>query len=106
MAGKGGLDPGEVDELLAGDCGAAEAREWEQQGRRLGISGVPYFVMSGRVALSGAQPPELFLKAFEPAGEAVAAGEACESDPGTRKRAAERPGLLQESRAPVTVLAK
>jgi predicted DsbA family dithiol-disulfide isomerase len=86
VAGGGGLDPGEVDELLAGDRGAAEVREWEQQGRRLGISGVPFFVVNGRVALSGAQPPELFFKAFEQAGEAVVAGEACEPDPGTRKR--------------------
>ena len=54
--------------------------------RRLGVSGVPFFVVNGRVALSGAQPPELFRQAFEKAGDSVGAGEACEVDPATGKR--------------------
>ena len=58
VAVEGGLDAKEVGELLAGDRGAAEVREWEQKGQRLGISGVPFFVINGTVALSGAQPPE------------------------------------------------
>jgi predicted DsbA family dithiol-disulfide isomerase len=86
VAGGGGLDSGKVNELLAGDRGAAQVREWERRGQRLGISGVPFFVVNSRVALSGAQPPELFLKAFEQAGEAVVAGEACEVDPATGMR--------------------
>jgi predicted DsbA family dithiol-disulfide isomerase len=61
-------------------------RAGEEQARRLGVSGVPFFVVNGRVALSGAQPPELFLQAFEQAGEAPGAGEACEVDPTTGKR--------------------
>jgi predicted DsbA family dithiol-disulfide isomerase len=85
VAGGSGLDPGEVNELLSGGRGAAEVRGWEQRGQRLGISGVPFFVVNGRVALSGAQPPELFRQAFEQAGEAVVTGEACEVDPATGK---------------------
>ncbi|WP_406701248.1 DsbA family protein [Singulisphaera sp. Ch08] len=56
-------------------------RPGKEQARRLGVSGVPFFIVNGRVALSGAQPPEMFLQAFERAGEAAVAGEACEVDP-------------------------
>lgn len=86
VAVEAGLDAREADELLTGDRSAAEVRQWEQQGLRLGISGVPFFVVNSRVALSGAQPPELFLKAFEQAGEAVVTGEACEVGPATGRR--------------------
>ena len=86
VAAGAGLDRAEVDELLAGDAGLDVVRAGEEQARRLGVSGVPFFVVNGRVALSGAQPPELFRQAFEQAGEAVVAGEACEVDPATGKR--------------------
>ena len=86
VAAGAGLDRAEVDDLLAGDGGLDVVRAGEEQARRLGVSGVPFFVVNGRVALSGAQPPELFLQAFEQAGEAVVAGEACEVDPATGKR--------------------
>lgn len=85
VAGEGGLDPGEVNELLAGDRGAAEVRRGEQQGQRLGITGVPFFVVNGAVALSGAQPPEAFRAAI---GQATAAGggDTCALDPVNGKR--------------------
>ena len=63
-----------------GDTGLDVVRAGEEQARRLGVSGVPFFVVNGKVALSGAQPPEMFRQAFEQAGETVAAGEACEVD--------------------------
>lgn len=85
VAAGAGLDRAEVDELLAGDMGLDAVRAGEEQARRLGVSGVPFFVVNGKVALSGAQPSELFLQAFEQAGEAVGGGEACEADPATRK---------------------
>lgn len=85
VAVEGGLDAKEVDELLAGDRGSADVRQWEQKGQRLGISGVPFFVVNGRVALSGAQPPEMFRAAIERASEA-GAGEACGFDPATGER--------------------
>ena len=74
-----------MDELLTGDHRAAEVRGWEQKGQRLGISGVPFFVINGKVALSGARPPEMFRAAIEQAAEA-GTGEACEFDPATGER--------------------
>jgi predicted DsbA family dithiol-disulfide isomerase len=65
VAAEGGLGRAEVDELLAGERGAAEVRDREMSGRRLGISGVPFFVINDAVALSGAQAPEAFRTAFE-----------------------------------------
>lgn len=82
---EGGLDAKEVDDLLAGDRGAAGVREWEQKGQRLGISGVPFFVINGTVPLSGAQPPEVFRAAIEQA-TAADTGDACEIDPATGER--------------------
>lgn len=81
-----GLNRSEVDELLAGDAGLDVVQAGEEQARRLGVSGVPFFIVNGKVALSGAQPPDLFRQAFEQAGEAVMAGQACEVDPATGKR--------------------
>jgi predicted DsbA family dithiol-disulfide isomerase len=86
IAAEAGLDRVEVDGLLAGDGGLDIVRSGEEQARRLGVSGVPFFVVNGRVALSGAQPPELFLQTFEQAGDSVGAGEACEVDRATDKR--------------------
>jgi predicted DsbA family dithiol-disulfide isomerase len=85
VAVESGLDVKEVDELLAGDRDATEVRRWEQEGQRLGISGVPFFVINGTVALSGAQPPELFRAAIERA-TAAASGDTCDLDPATGER--------------------
>jgi predicted DsbA family dithiol-disulfide isomerase len=86
IAAGAGLDRVEVDELLTSDKGLDLVRDGDQKARGLGVSGVPFFVVNGQVALSGAQPPELFRRAFEQAGEAAAAGEACEIDPATGEK--------------------
>src|SRR3954464_8314826 len=86
VASGAGLDRAEVGELLKGDKGLDTVRAGEEQARRLGVSGVPFFIVNGRVAPSGAQPLGLFLQAFEQAGAAVVAGEACEVHPVTGRR--------------------
>ncbi len=40
-------------------------RAAEGQSRRLGVQGVPFFVINGEVAISGAQEPKAFLDAFD-----------------------------------------
>jgi predicted DsbA family dithiol-disulfide isomerase len=86
VAAKAGLERDEVAELLKGGAGLDVARAGEEQARRLGVSGVPFFVVNGKVALSGAQPPEQFLQAFEQASEEIAASDNCDVDPVTGKR--------------------
>jgi predicted DsbA family dithiol-disulfide isomerase len=85
VAVEGGSDAGDVNELLVGARGEAEVRGWERKGRQLGISGVPYFVINGKVALSGAQPPETFRAAVGQATDAESI-DACELDPVSGKR--------------------
>lgn len=62
-----GLDETETRELLAGDRYAAEVRTDERLARELGISGVPFFVLSGRLGVSGAQPAAVLRSALDQA---------------------------------------
>lgn len=50
-----------ADPFLDGEQGAVEVKAEESAGHRLGIRGVPYFMLNGAYALSGAQPPERFV---------------------------------------------
>jgi predicted DsbA family dithiol-disulfide isomerase len=69
VAAGAGLDPAAVREVLDGDAWADEVREDEAQAQRLGISGVPFFVLDMRLGVSGAQPTELFARALDQAWE-------------------------------------
>ena len=55
--------------MLASDRHATDVRDDEAQARRLGITGVPFFVLDGRLGVSGAQPPEVLLAALTRAWE-------------------------------------
>ena len=62
-----------VREFLAGHEGLPEVRAQLAQAQAMGIRAVPTFVIDGRFAVQGAQPPELFAQALRRAGEAAAA---------------------------------
>jgi predicted DsbA family dithiol-disulfide isomerase len=62
VAATAGLDPDDVKQTLAGDDFADEVRADERQARELGITGVPFFVFDGRLAVSGAQPAATFTE--------------------------------------------
>jgi predicted DsbA family dithiol-disulfide isomerase len=62
-----GLPADEVAEVLAGDRFAQEVRVDEDTATRLGIRGVPYFVLGRRYGLSGAQPADVVLQALQQA---------------------------------------
>jgi predicted DsbA family dithiol-disulfide isomerase len=67
-----GVDPEEARGVLSGDRFASDVREDELLATRLGIQGVPFFVLDRRYGVSGAQPPEVLAQALERAwGEAV-----------------------------------
>lgn len=82
----GGLDGAEIAQMLASDRGLAEVEAKLAQAHALGISSVPTFVIDGRWAISGAQPPEAFANALrqiaaEQGAPTTAAGdEACGPD--------------------------
>ena len=73
LAGEAGLDPEEVRALLASDANVKHVREDEDEARKLGISGVPFFVMGGKYAVSGAQPTEVLLRALQRAWDDLGA---------------------------------
>lgn len=60
-----GLPEREIRELLASDQYATEVRADEEIAGGLGISGVPFFVFNKKLALSGAQPVEVFMEVLE-----------------------------------------
>ena len=67
VAAEAGLDRTETEEFLASEKGVVEVEAEEAVGRRLGIRGVPYFVINGAVAISGAQPPDIFVSVIQQA---------------------------------------
>jgi predicted DsbA family dithiol-disulfide isomerase len=65
IAQRSGLDGADASRFLKSNEGEAVVREEEREGHRLGIRGVPYFILNERLAISGAQPVETFVSAIE-----------------------------------------
>lgn len=60
-----GLDPQEVDDVLAGDAHADAVEADIAAAHQMDVTGVPFFLVDERLALSGAQPPELLAKVLQ-----------------------------------------
>jgi predicted DsbA family dithiol-disulfide isomerase len=67
LATEAGLDATEARTVLEEGTYTAEVRADERQARELGINGVPFFVLGGRYAVSGAQPSAVLLRALQQA---------------------------------------
>jgi predicted DsbA family dithiol-disulfide isomerase len=74
VVAEAGLDRRRAESELDTDEGLAAIRAEEAEARGLGIQGVPFFIVNGEVALSGAQEPKAFLEAFERVPEGPQAG--------------------------------
>ncbi len=64
LAGEVGIDPERARAALDFDEFAGDVRADEREAAELGITGVPFFVINRRYGVSGAQPPEVMLKAL------------------------------------------
>jgi len=64
-----GLEAAAVQDFLGSDDLAEEILAEDRFARRLGIAGVPCFIIDGKYALSGAQEPEAFAPIFEMASQ-------------------------------------
>ena len=73
IAQEAGLDRDEIAAYLAGDADRELIEEQDRRARAIGVQGVPFFIINQRVALSGAQPPEVIVDAMEQARAQVAA---------------------------------
>ena len=62
-----GLDPEAAAVVLESDAHADEVRQDQALAARLGVRGVPFFVLDQRYAVSGAQPAEELLAAMRQA---------------------------------------
>ncbi len=94
LATAAGLDTGEVEAVLDSDAFADDVRADERRAASYGITGVPFFVVDRRYAVSGAQPVEVLLQVLEQAWAerlltvlvgasgvpGAAAGASCEGD--------------------------
>ena len=60
-----GLDRGAVVEFLESGRDRDRVLAEDDLARRLGINGVPSFIINRRYAISGAQAPEVFVKVFD-----------------------------------------
>jgi len=69
VAAGAGLDPGDVGKVLDTDEYADAVRRDEDQARKLGISGVPFYVLDLKIGVSGAQSAETFTQALAQAWE-------------------------------------
>jgi predicted DsbA family dithiol-disulfide isomerase len=70
LATEQGLDPAGVARVLDGPAYAADVEASQAEAARLGIRGVPFVVLGGRYAVSGAQPTDVFGRALAAALEA------------------------------------
>ena len=64
LAAQCGDDLDSVLAWLQSDAEAAVVLAQEQRVRQMGIDGVPFFIFNGKLAVSGAQPPEVLLDAL------------------------------------------
>lgn len=72
LAADAGLKRPDVERLLNSDDGMEEIAAGKAFSRQHNVSSVPFFIVNDEVLLSGAQPPETFLKAFKLAGGSTA----------------------------------
>lgn len=65
LAAEVGLNKQEVKEMLDSTNYGDDVRKEEQDANQIGVTGVPFFVINRKYAISGAQPSEVFLEVLE-----------------------------------------
>lgn len=72
VAGLAGFAEAEARAFLESGAGAEMIKADEQVAARMGVSGVPFFILDRRLGLSGAQPAEAIVQAMEEVREGAA----------------------------------
>ncbi len=67
LAGEHGLDAKAIRAALDTNQDAAAVQQEIASAVRLGVSGMPFFILAGRFGVSGAQPPEVLADAIRKA---------------------------------------
>lgn len=71
IAGEAGLSAEAAGDYLASEEGVGAITAMDERVRELGVTGVPFFIFAGRVAVSGAQEPSVLVDAMDEATRAV-----------------------------------
>jgi predicted DsbA family dithiol-disulfide isomerase len=67
VVAEAGLDRHGAEALLSSADGLEAIKEGDALARRLGVAGVPFFIVNSTLTLSGDQPPDAFLEALRQA---------------------------------------
>ena len=79
IASRIGMDRDKVKMFLESETGIAEVAMAESELHRLGVSGVPFYIIDNKYGISGAQSSETFIQAFQNIGKQLSAeGEVCD----------------------------
>lgn len=65
LAGEAGMVEAQVAEWLATDVDADEVKRDIDKARRMGVSGVPFFIIDKAIGVSGAQPADVLIQAID-----------------------------------------
>ncbi|WP_333819728.1 DsbA family oxidoreductase [Ohtaekwangia sp.] len=80
LAVQAGIDKAEVEKVLSDEAAQVQIALHEQEMYKLGISGVPFYIINNKYGVSGAQASETFVQVLKDAGKEIAAGQACDVD--------------------------
>ena len=75
IAADAGMDGRAARAYLESETDMHDVRAEDVMARQSGVQGVPFFILERKYAISGAQPPEVFRRAFELLAEAAETGD-------------------------------
>jgi predicted DsbA family dithiol-disulfide isomerase len=67
VVAEAGLNRDKAEAVLNSDDGLEAIKEADELARRFRVDGVPFFIVNGKITLSGAQEPNAFLEVFRQA---------------------------------------
>lgn len=67
LAAEAGLDKSAAEKVLGSDAFAEDVKKDIREAEQIGVTGVPFFVINRRYAVSGAQDSQVFLQSLEKA---------------------------------------
>lgn len=80
VAVQAGIDRESAELLLADENTLKNIAAMEKEMSKLGISGVPFYIINSKYGVSGAQSSETFMQVFKEVSQEVASGESCDVD--------------------------
>jgi predicted DsbA family dithiol-disulfide isomerase len=80
LAVQAGIEREDLELLLADKNSLIRIAALEKEMSKLGISGVPFYIINSKYGVSGAQSSETFMQVFKEVSQEVTSGESCDVD--------------------------